>query len=142
MRRPRIWPRRQGKSPNVPKERIRIRLIRGLSLRCPQCGRGKVFDGLFSMRVSCSHCLLKFEREQGYFVGAIYVNYAATILIAVPGFFVLDYWTEISISQQLFLWIAFAILFPLLFFRHSRSLWLVADYILNPAEPPPDTPSR
>jgi uncharacterized protein (DUF983 family) len=81
---------------------------------------------------NCGACGLKFEREQGYFVGAIYINYAATVLIAVPGFFVLDLWTSMNIHQQLALWIPFAVIFPLIFFHHSRSLWLVLDHVVNP----------
>ncbi len=96
------------------------------------------------MRLHCSYCQLKFEREQGYFVGAIYINYAATVLIAVPGFFILDAFTNITINQQLALWIPFTIVFPLLFFHHSRSLWLVLDHWFNPTRdlyrvPPPKT---
>jgi uncharacterized protein (DUF983 family) len=82
----------------------------------------------------CVHCGLKFEREQGYFIGAIYVNYAATVMIAVPGFFILDAFTTITIEQQLAIWVPFAVIFPLLFFHHSRSLWLVIDHLLSPAK--------
>lgn len=103
-------------------------------LRCPGCGIGKLFAGLFSMHARCPGCHLKFEREQGYFVGAIYINYAATVAIAVPGYLVLDNFTGLSLSWQLGLWIPFAIFFPLLFFRHSRSLWLGLDYFFNPDE--------
>jgi hypothetical protein len=84
------------------------------------------------MYSSCAACGLKFEREQGYFVGAIYINYTATILIAVPGYFVLDLWTAMDINRQLALWIPFAVIFPLIFFHHSRSLWLFLDHLLNP----------
>jgi uncharacterized protein (DUF983 family) len=84
------------------------------------------------MHVSCQNCGLKFEREQGYFVGAIYINYAATVAIAVPGFFILDAFTAIDINQQLSIWVPFAVLFPLLFFHHSRSLWLALDHLFNP----------
>ncbi|MFQ5902840.1 MAG: DUF983 domain-containing protein [Candidatus Binatia bacterium] len=108
----------------------------GLCLKCPKCGVGPLFYGLFSMHSQCLNCSFEFEREQGYFVGAIYINYAATVIIAVPGYFILDYLTEISLLQQLTLWVAFALLFPLIFFRHSRSLWLTLDYIFNPAEEP------
>jgi uncharacterized protein (DUF983 family) len=81
---------------------------------------------------NCTACSLKFEREQGYFVGAIYINYAATISIAVPGYFVLDLWTDMDINRQLALWVPFAVIFPLIFFHHSRSLWLFVDHLLNP----------
>ncbi len=86
------------------------------------------------MRSDCPHCSLRFEREQGYFVGAIYINYALTIAIAMAGFFVLDYFTNLSLPWQMSIWIAFAILFPLIFFRYSRGLWLAIDCLFNPPE--------
>lgn len=112
-----------------------IRLLNsGLLLKCPRCGLGPLFYGLFSMHSQCSNCSLEFEREQGYFVGAIYINYSATVIIAIPGYFILDYFFDISLTKQLALWIGFAILFPLLFFRHSRSFWLTLDHFFNPPE--------
>jgi uncharacterized protein (DUF983 family) len=108
-------------------------LGRGVRLKCPRCGVGALYAKPFRMHVRCAHCDLKFEREQGYFVGAIYINYAATIAIAVPGFFVLDAFAGVTIERQLALWLPFAIVFPLLFFHHSRSLWLVLDHWFNPA---------
>jgi uncharacterized protein (DUF983 family) len=89
------------------------------------------------MHAECLVCGLTFEREQGYFVGAIYVNYGATALLLVAGFFALERFTNISLAQQLLLWGAFAIVFPLGFFRHARSLWMTLDHIVNPAEEPP-----
>jgi uncharacterized protein (DUF983 family) len=86
------------------------------------------------MHSRCPHCALVFEREPGYFVGAIYVNYGATSLLAIAGFLALDYFAALSLWTQLLLWGGFAILFPLFFFRYSRSLWLSVDYIFSPAE--------
>jgi uncharacterized protein (DUF983 family) len=86
------------------------------------------------MHSECSNCRLKYEREQGYFVGAIYINYGATVVIAMSGFFVLDYLYSISLAWQLALWVSFCVLFPLLFFRHSRSFWLCMDHFFNPTE--------
>ena len=105
----------------------------GLRLKCPRCGVGSLYEKLFRMRAQCAHCGLKFEREQGYFIGAIYINYAATVAIAVPGYFLLDAFTTLNINQQLAIWVPFAVIFPLLFFHHSRSLWLVLDHLFNPA---------
>ena len=105
---------------------------KGLRLKCPRCGIGSLYLRPFRMHFNCGHCDLKFEREQGYFVGAIYINYAATVAIAVPGFFILDTFTHMTIDQQLILWVPFAVIFPLLFFHHSRSIWLVLDHLFNP----------
>jgi uncharacterized protein (DUF983 family) len=118
----------------------------GLRLKCPRCGVGSLYFKPFRMHSDCTDCGLKFEREQGYFVGAIYVNYAATVMIAVPGFFILDAYANIDINRQLALWIPFAVIFPILFFHHSRSLWLVLDHLLNPAKSlysvPPKNPAN
>ncbi len=107
-------------------------LGRGLRLRCPRCGAGRLYLKPFRMHQNCPHCSVKFEREQGYFVGAIYINYAATVGIALPGFFLLDAFAGITLNQQLGLWLSFAVIFPLLFFHHARSLWLVLDHYFNP----------
>ena len=107
-------------------------LGRGLRLRCPRCGESRLFTGWFAMLPRCGFCGLRFERAQGYFVGAIYVNYGVTVLIAMAGYFVLWNTTTISTAGQLALWVPFVVLFPLWFFRYSRSLWLALEYLLNP----------
>ena len=113
-----------------------------MRLRCPRCGVGRLYEKPFKMYGNCSHCGLKFEREQGYFIGAMYINYAATVAIAVPGYFLLDAFTAMTINQQLALWVPFAVIFPLVFFRHSRSLWLVLDHFFNPASNLYDIPLK
>ena len=85
---------------------------RAIALSCPRCGGTKLFSGWFAMRASCALCGLYFERAQGYWVGGIYINYGATVTIAI--------------------WIPFLLLFPLWFFRYSRSLWLALEFCLNP----------
>ena len=117
-------------------QRVGHLFSRGVRLRCPRCGIGKLFYGLFSMHTHCPTCNFQFEREQGYFVGAIYINYAATAVIVYAGFLALEYFTAISLKQQLLLWGTVSIFFPLGFFRYSRSLWLSIDYIFNPADLP------
>lgn len=84
------------------------------------------------MARECVLCGLRFERAQGYFVGAIYVNYAVTVMIALGGYFVLWSTTSVSTSAQLAIWVPFLLLFPLWFFRYSRSVWLALEYFVNP----------
>jgi hypothetical protein len=91
---------------------------------------------MFRMRSACPNCRFKFEREPGYFVGAMYINYGATVLIAFSAYFGLAYFTGISFITNLVLWGTFSALFPVFFFRYSRSLWLSFDYILNPSDRP------
>ncbi|MBM2837206.1 MAG: hypothetical protein HW409_1395, partial [candidate division NC10 bacterium] len=84
------------------------------------------------------NCDLRFEREQGYFVGAIYLNYAATVIIMIAGYIVLDYFFNLSLTMQLVVWIVFGVCFPLFFFRYARSLWLSIDYLVDPENGPGD----
>jgi uncharacterized protein (DUF983 family) len=109
------------------------RALRGaVRLRCPRCGIGPLFAGWFAMRPSCDLCGLVFERAQGYFVGAIYVNYAVTTLLAVGGYFLLWRYAGLSTAVQLLIWVPVVVLFPLWFFRYSRSIWLAIEHFVNP----------
>jgi uncharacterized protein (DUF983 family) len=105
---------------------------RALRLRCPRCGETPLFRGWFAMARECRFCGLRFERAQGYFVGAIYINYAVTTVIAVGGYFVLWSRAGISTAAQFAIWVPFLVVFPLWFFRYSRSLWLALEYFVNP----------
>jgi ABC-2 type transport system ATP-binding protein len=114
--------------------RIRQLLSRALRLRCLRCGEGQLFHGLFRMHPECPMCGLKFEREPGYFLGAIYINYAATVICMLAGFFAFDYFVQPSLTSQIITWSSFGVVFPMLFYRYSKSLWLCLDYLFSPVE--------
>ena len=105
---------------------------RAMALRCPRCGRTPLFRGWFTMARQCALCGMVFERAQGYFVGAIYLNYAVSSVIAVAGFFVLWSRWDVPVAWQFAIWVPFLLVFPLWFFRYSRSLWLATEYYVNP----------
>jgi uncharacterized protein (DUF983 family) len=107
---------------------------RALRLRCPRCGGGPLFPrgAWFTMARQCAVCGLRFERAQGYFVGAIYINYAVTVLIVMTGYLLLWKYTALTIANQLLIWIPVVVAFPIWFFRLSRSLWLALEYGVNP----------
>ena len=103
----------------------------GFLLKCPRCGEGKLFQTYFKMFTHCTTCDLKFERESGYFIGAMYLNYGATVLIAFPGYFLLEVFTPIPFFVNLGIWALFSAVFPILFYRYSKSLWLNFDYVFS-----------
>jgi len=84
------------------------------------------------MYAHCLACDLRFEREHGYFVGAIYINYAVTAVMAIAGYFTLGLLVDMAPTYRVILWGSFAMFFPLFFFRYARSLWLSFDYMFNP----------
>jgi uncharacterized protein (DUF983 family) len=120
----------------VPFERHLGRAVliarRAVALRCPACGGTPLFTGWFRMAPECALCGLRFERAPGYFIGAIYINYGVTSAIALAGFFALWGWAGVPIGWQFAIWIPFLLVFPLWFFRWSRSFWLALEYFVNP----------
>jgi uncharacterized protein (DUF983 family) len=98
----------------------RIVVWRGLRLRCPVCGQGKLFRTYFTMHEKCSSCGVGFAREHGQWVGSLDINtfvVAFALMIGV-GFAPLG-----SLEVSLTFWCAAAILVPLVTFRFSRGLW-------------------
>jgi hypothetical protein len=54
--------------------------------RCPRCRSGSIFRasifrGFPRMNERCPVCNLKFEREQGYFLGAMYISYGLALVM-------------------------------------------------------------
>jgi uncharacterized protein (DUF983 family) len=57
------------------------RLATIVKQRCPRCLQGQVFATLFHMHEQCPSCGLSFEREAGYFTGAMYLSYGVAIVV-------------------------------------------------------------
>src|ERR1700690_2761684 len=80
--------------------------------RCPNCGRGRLFRGVFRMLPSCPECGLSYFPEQGYYVGAMIINYLATTACVV-GIFLLSLlvpdFTTLTINTKILLWMVFAV---------------------------------
>ena len=98
-------------------------LLRGARLRCPCCGYGPLFQSGFTMHDRCSACDEKFEREPGQWFGAIYINLALTVALAVAGFAITESFTSLTMPQQLAIWVPVTVLGPLMFFRFAKGLW-------------------
>ncbi len=120
----------------APRRSLWSILANTLRLRCPRCGRGKLFDGWFSMPKKCEVCGQQFEREPGYFLGSIYFNYGVTAIIVTAAALSMMMLTEVSQQTLLLTLGAFCLLFPLWFFRYARALWMAWDHF---ADPPPET---
>jgi uncharacterized protein (DUF983 family) len=63
----------------------RLRAI--LRQRCPVCLEGPMFRGRFAMNPTCPVCGHRFEREAGFFQGAMYLSYGfGTAFLIVLGY--------------------------------------------------------
>jgi uncharacterized protein (DUF983 family) len=112
--------------------RARRNLACGLKLKCPNCGLGALYASLFRMNTSCRYCDLVFEREQGYFIGAVYINVIATETTLLLTLLIYGLITGTITTRILTVLFILGIALPFLFFHHSRSLWLAFDHSLSP----------
>jgi len=106
-------------------------IFRSLRLRCPACGRASIVNAPFRIRQTCTSCGVSFNREEGFFVGAILVN-----VLATEGVIILAYLVTITIGHDIDLnvitvLLVLAVTFPLLFYHHSWSLWLGFDHLIE-----------
>lgn len=103
-----------------------------LGNKCARCHKGKVFEnnnpysfknGL-TMKDSCSECHLKYEREPGFFYGALYVSYALMSGIFIVWFLADLLWIHMeAVTLAIVVASTMLILFPVVY-RSARLVWL------------------
>ena len=107
--------------------------------RCPRCRQGRIFQPFFSrhileMNVSCDVCGLRFEREAGYFLGAMYVSYGMGVFTILPVSMLLILVAGWSLAPVMVLLFVQTIVSMPLFYRYSRTIWLHVDQAFIPSE--------
>jgi len=103
---------------------------RGARRRCPRCGSGHLFQRYFTMVEDCPRCGLHFERESGYWVGALAVNIAIVMAIFVAAFVVILVLTvpDVPVATSLAILVPIMVLGPIVFYPFSKTLWMAVDY--------------
>ena len=106
-------------------------LARGARLCCPACGGAPVFRAPFRVHTDCPACGTVFQREEGFFVGAIMLNVVTTeaAVMAAAGLSLLLFPGRDHLLLGLLF--AVALLFPVAFYHHSWSLWLAGDHLFE-----------
>src|SRR5438046_2737182 len=64
-------------------------LWRGVTRRCPRCGAGHLFSRWFRMADRCPRCGHRFQREEGFQLGAYVINFGVTeglVCLALLGY--------------------------------------------------------
>ena len=117
------------------------KLLLGFFLRCPNCEKGHISDGLFSIRKQCEVCHAVFERKSGESTGAM-----AILMMALPILPLILFFVMYAINPE---W-GFGILFgiPVLItivlgifgYRHIRGLWIAIAYLTGSVYPDDEAP--
>ena len=109
--------------------------------RCPRCRLGaifrySIFRGFPKMCERCSVCDLKFQREEGYFLGAMYISFGLALviiaLIAALLWAATGWWITKATIWAVVLFLPLAPAISLF----ARVLWIYLDQAFDP-EPPP-----
>ncbi len=112
-----------------------------LRQRCPRCRTGtifrySIFRGFPKMHDRCPVCDLRFEREPGYFLGAMYVSYALGLvivaLLAALLWSLTGWWITKDTIWAVLLFLPFAPTITLL----ARVLWIYLDQAIDPEHHP------
>jgi uncharacterized protein (DUF983 family) len=105
-------------------------LVRGLTRHCPRCGSGHLFRHYFTMVPDCPRCGLHFEREPGYWTGALAINIAVIFAIFAVAFVAILAFTvpDVPVGPTLAVLVPVMVLGPILFYPFSKTLWMAVDY--------------
>lgn len=109
---------------------------RGLRRRCPRCGE-PAFLTWFEMKEHCSRCGFRFEREPGYWVGAVIINTTvifATFLVVFGGMLLITF-PDVPWALVLGVTVGANFAIPIVFYPISKCLWSGVELSWHPLEP-------
>jgi uncharacterized protein (DUF983 family) len=101
----------------------------GLTKRCARCGSGHLFRRYLTMVDDCPRCGLHFEREPGYFAGALAINimlvgaifavvFVALLVATVP---------DVPVVPLLIVLVPIMAIGPIVFYPFSKTIWVAVD---------------
>ncbi len=114
-----------------------IMLARGMRRRCPMCGAGSLFTHWFRICEHCPRCGMRFEREEGTFVGGMFINIALTE-IALALFIVVGFALTLPdppVGPMVVGAVFISILVPTLGYPFSKTIWAAVHLAMQPLEP-------
>ncbi|HEY9854560.1 MAG TPA: DUF983 domain-containing protein [Stenomitos sp.] len=114
-------------------------VLRGFTLRCPRCGRGKISDGLFKPRPYCTECGQVLKLKEGEFTGGAYIGYGLSIALLGLLFVILVWGVKMDIEQTLWILLPGGVIVPVLLHRHAVGAFtgiLIASGAMDEQAPP------
>ena len=101
----------------------------GLTRRCPRCGAGHLFRKYFALVPDCPRCELHFEREPGYFTGALAINITVTGGVFTVIFVALLAATipKVPVAPILAVLVPIVVLLPIVYYPFSKTVWMAVD---------------
>ena len=118
-------------------------LLRGARKRCPRCGARDIWLTWFKAKPLCPVCDLRFEAEEGGFLGAMVINYSfaftvwivaivITLILTVP---------DLPVGPTIMGSVMILGGLPLWFYPRSKTLWAAVEFLTARSEPGYRTPT-
>ena len=105
-------------------------LTYGLLGRCPRCGAPLSFRSRFWINHACPRCGLRYQRSEGFFLGAWVWNYGLTVFGMLPMIILLLAYDLIGGRTAVALGVLISLAAPILLYRYAWSLWLMSYYFI------------
>jgi hypothetical protein len=109
----------------------RTRLYSILFNKCPRCHEGSFFlnnnpyrKGFSKMNGQCAVCKSSFEREPGFYYGAMYASYGLTVAFGIGLFLLMVVLFDMEVLEFLFTFSAGIIVLMPVLYRWSRLIWI------------------
>ena len=106
----------------------------GLRGKCPACKKAKLFGKgkkYWTMNATCPNCGVKYVREEGEYIVAMYINIILTQVLFVIGYFTTNYLFDLPATTQILIWGPFNFLFPVFFYPRSKGMWAGALHMMG-----------
>ena len=99
---------------------------------CPRCQNESMyldknplhFSKLIKMHEKCSHCGLRYEIEPSFFYGAMYVNYALTVIVCVATFVIAKLLLNFTLTTTIIAIITALVILMPINSRLSRNIYI------------------
>jgi uncharacterized protein (DUF983 family) len=110
---------------------------RALLRRCPRCGGKGWFKGWFHRLERCQTCGYKYERQEGFVLGAVTINTIVTFGCLAVVFVVgtVATYPDLPVVPLVALSIGVAVVVPIVFYPFSYTLWAAVELQMRPLEP-------
>ncbi len=81
------------------------------------------------MDATCPYCGRRYEKQSGESLGGMFINLPLVEVLSIAGYFISQAIFRPPLIFQMIFWGAFNVIFVVLFYRHSRSLWVAISYL-------------
>ncbi len=111
------------------------KLKSALAWKCPRCGEGDLFESnnpykpgkMMVMLTHCSNCGVRYEKEAGFFYGAMYISYMFNIAFFVIATVAWYLFIEDLMDWRIYIsgYVLFTLAIWPLIYRFSRAIWIM-----------------